>query len=202
MSGLIDALVAVLVVGVFPAAILFAVYKFWSSGRVRIRNPKLGLLNHGGEEFTAIVNEDRAALGSLFDEVIVSGGGSVPECDVLFVYARLEPDGSLRGAAEPTLRHAAARAHCSIVVSAANNESDRVVAASKSQGPKGASLVLTLDRKGDGFSQFFKELFTLMKSGKTMPTAWVKMAPQHTSLMPQPTPETIFLSEGKFVVFK
>jgi hypothetical protein len=158
MSGLIDPLVNVLVVGVFPAAILLAVYKFWSSGRVRILNPKLGVWNLGGQEFAALVNEDRAAFGSLFEEVIVSGDGKVPQCDALFVYARLEPDGSLRDAGEPTIRHAAARAYCSIVVSAANNESDRVVAASKLQGPKGASLVLTLDRKGDGFSRFFKEL--------------------------------------------
>jgi hypothetical protein len=202
MSGLIDTLVNVLVVGVFPAAILFAAYKFWNSGRVRIRNPKLGVLNLGGEEFAAIVNEDRAAFGSLFEEVIVSGDGKVPQCDVLFVYARLEPDGSLRGADESTIRHAAARAHCSIAVSACNNPSDRVVAAGKLQGPKDGSLVLTLDRKGDGFSRFFKELFTLMKSGKSMPAAWVKIAPQHTSVMPQHTPETIFLSEGKFVAFK
>jgi hypothetical protein len=202
MSGLIDTLVNVLVLGVFPAAILLAVYKFWNSGRVRIRNPKLGVWNLAGEEFAALVNEDRAAFGSLFDEIIVSGDGKVPQCDALFVYARLEPDGSLRDVAEPTIRHAAARAHCSIVVSASNNPSDRVVAASKLRGPKEASLVLTLDRNGEGFSRFFKELFTLMKSGKTMPAAWVKIAPQHTSAMPQHTPETIFLSEGKLVAFK
>lgn len=201
MSGLIDTLVNVLVVGVFPAAILLAVYKFWNSGRVCIRNPKLGVLTLGGEEFAAIVNEDRAAFGSLFEEIIVSGDGKVPQCDVLFLYARLKPDGSL-GAGEPTIRHAAARAHCSIVVLASNNLSERVVAASKLQGPKGASLVLTLNRNGEGFSRFFKELFRLMKSGKTLPAAWVKIAPQHTSVMPQHTPETIFLSEGKFVAFK
>jgi hypothetical protein len=197
-----DDVIALLVVGVFPAAILFALYKFWNSGRVRIRHPKLGLLNLGGEEFAALLNEDRAAFGSLFDDVVISAAGSVPRCDVLFVYAQLQPDGSLSGGAQPTIRHAAADAHCAVVVSASNNPSDRVVAGSKLPGPKQASLVLTLDRNRDGFARFFKELFTLMKSGKTMPMAWVTIAPQSKSVMPQYIPETIFLPEGKFVVFK
>jgi hypothetical protein len=202
MSGFTDNLITLLVVGIFPAAILFAVYKFWHSGRVRIRNPKLGLVNMGGEEFAALSNEDRAAFGSLFGDVVVSADGTIPQCDVLFVYARLEPDGSLPGGAESTIRHAAARAQCSVVVLASNNPSDRVVAAGKLPGPKQGSLVLTLNRNGEGFARFFKELFTLMNSGKTMPMAWVKIAPQHNSVMPQYAPDTIFLPEGKFVVFK
>jgi hypothetical protein len=72
MSSLFDNLTDLLVVGAFPAAILFAVYKFWTSGQVRIPNPKLGLMNLGGEEFTAILNEDRATFGSLFDIVVVA----------------------------------------------------------------------------------------------------------------------------------
>jgi hypothetical protein len=41
-----------------------------------------------------------------------------------------------------------------------------------------------------------------MKAGKTMPMAWAKVAPQHESVMPKYAPETVFLPEGKFVVFK
>jgi hypothetical protein len=85
MSSLVDNLVDLLVIAAFPAAILAAVYKFWTSGRVRIPKPKLGLMNLGGEEFTTILNEDRAAFGSLFDSVVVSTDGSIPQCSVLFL---------------------------------------------------------------------------------------------------------------------
>jgi hypothetical protein len=51
MSSLFDNLTDLLVVGAFPAAILFAVYKFWTGGRVRIPNPKLGLMNLGARDY-------------------------------------------------------------------------------------------------------------------------------------------------------
>ena len=40
------------------------------------------------------------------------------------------------------------------------------------------------------------------KLGLLVPMAWVTIAPQSKSVMPQYIPETIFLPEGKFVVFK
>ena len=202
MSSFGDNLTDLLVVGAFPLAILLAVYKFWNSGRICIPNPKLGLLNIGGDEFAAELNEDRKALGAFFNDVIVGGEGQVPNCDVLFVYAKVASNGSIANSTEPSLRHLAARAGSVVLVLASNNPSEHVVAAGKVPGPKQCSLVLTLDRNGEGFPRFFKEVFTLMKSGKTMPMAWIKTAPQHKSVMPQYTPETIFLPEGKFVVFK
>jgi hypothetical protein len=88
------------------------------------------------------------------------------------------------------------------LVVASSNPGGYVVATAKNPGPRNASLVLTIDRKGDGFGRFFQEIFTLMKAGKTMPMAWAKVAPQHESVMPKYAPETVFLPEGKFVVFK
>ena len=81
MSSLIDDLTALAVVAPFPLAILFAIYKFRTSGRVRIARPKLGLLNLGDADFTAILNEDRAALGSFFEDVVVSTDGRM-RCSV------------------------------------------------------------------------------------------------------------------------
>jgi hypothetical protein len=202
VSNLIDDLTALAVVAPFPLAILFAIYKFRTSGRVRIAHPKLGLLNLGDADFAAILNEDRAALGCFFDDVAVSTDGSIPRCDVLFVYANIAPDGSLVNSPQSSVRQLAASAGASLLVVASSNPRGHIVATGKNPGPRNASLVFTIDRKGDGFGRFFQEIFTLMKAGKTMPMAWVKVAPQHESVMPKDAPETVFLPEGKFVVFK
>ena len=201
MSSLIDDLTALAVVAPFPLAILFAIYKFRTSGRVRIARPKLGLLNLGDADFTAILNEDRAALGSFFEDVVVSTDGRIPRCDVLFVYASIAPDGSVVNSPQSSVRQLAAGAGASLLVVASSNPGEHVVATVKNPGPRNASLVLTIDRKGDGFCRFFQKIFTLMKAGKTMPMAWAKVAPQHESVMPKYAPETVFLPEGKFVVF-
>jgi hypothetical protein len=100
------------------------------------------------------------------------------------------------------VRRLAARAGASLLVVASNNPSEHIVAANKLPGPRYASLVFTIDRNGDGFGRFFKEIFTLMKAGKTMPMAWAKIAPQHESVMPKYAPATVFLPEGKFVVLR
>jgi len=202
MSSFFDNLTDLLVVGAFPAAILLAVYKFWTSGRVRLPNPKLGLMNLGGEEFTAILNEDRVTFGPLFDNVVVSTDGSIPQCNVLFLYADVASDGSIGGAAESSVRQFALSAGAALLVVASNNPSEHIAAAHKRPGSRNGSLVFTIDRRGDGFGRFFKEIFTLMKAGKTMPMAWAKIAPQHESVMPKYAPVTIFLPEGKFVVFR
>jgi hypothetical protein len=159
MSSLVDNLVDLLVIAALPAAILAAVYKFWTSGRVRIPKPRLGLMNLGGEQFAAILNEDRAAFGSLFDSVVVSTDGSIPQCSVLFLYANVASDGSIGGAVESSVRQFAAGAGAALVVVASNNPSEHVAVAHQRPGSRDASLVFTIDRRGDGFGRFFKELY-------------------------------------------
>jgi hypothetical protein len=159
-------------------------------------------MNLCGEEYAALLNEDRAALGSLFDNVVVSADGNIPRCNVLLLYAKVASDGSIPGTSESSVRQFAARAGASLLVVASNNPREHIVAANKRPGPRDASLVFTIDRNGDGFGRFFKEIFTQMKAGKTMPMAWAKIAPQHESVMPKYAPATVFLPEGKFVVLK
>jgi len=163
--------------------------------------PKVGFVNFGNGAFASLVDEDRTALTDSFRQVVSPQDGTIPTCDVLFVYASLSPDGSLIGAPEPTIRHVAARASAAVVVLAAPNSGASVVAAGKLPGPKKASLVFTIDRKQQ-FTVFFKELFSLMAIGKPMPLAWVTIAPQHASAMRPDMPETIFVPEAGAVRFQ
>jgi hypothetical protein len=179
----------------------YALYLTFRQRNRAITDPTLGFLNLGGDAFTSLLAEDRAALGPLFSKVETGTGYQISRCDVLFVYCDIAADGSLGLGKEITLRHVADRAGASIVVLASNNSAEHGIAASKLPGPKRANLVWTLNRRGDSFPRFFKELFSRMKTGKSMPMAWVAISPQHRSEAHQDLPETICQMEGGQVRF-
>jgi hypothetical protein len=61
-----------------------------------IENPVLGFLNLRGSDGRAEMNVDYSALKPLFAYVRMSDD-VVPECDVLFIYAALDPTGAVLG---------------------------------------------------------------------------------------------------------
>lgn len=182
-----------------------AVYALYLTFRGRgqtITDPTLGLLNLAGESFAPLLAEDRAALSPLFAKVETGTGHPIPKCNVLFVYADIAADGSLGLGREITIRHLADKAGASVVVLASNNRAEDSINASKLPGPKRANLVWTLNRRGGSFPRFFGELFTRMKTGKSMPMAWNAIAPQYKSEKHADLPETICQMEAGQVRFR
>jgi hypothetical protein len=182
-----------------------AVYALYLTFRGRsqvITDPTLGFFSLGGELFAPLITEDRSAFGLLFSKLETGTGYQIPKCNVLFVYADLASDGSLGFGKELTIRHLADRAGASIVVLASSNPVERSITASKLPGPNRANLVWTLNRRGDSFPRFFKELFTQMNAGKSMPRAWNAVAPQYTSEKHADLPETICQMEAGQVRFR
>ena len=185
--------------GALMAYALYLTFRGRNSGVV---NPTLGFLTLGGDTFAALLEEDRALLGPLFSKIESGAGFQIPKCDVLFIYADVKADGSFGLGANMTFRHVAERAGATIAIVASNNSSENITAAAQVPGPKRANLVWTLDRKGSAFSNFFKELFTHMKSGKTMPRAWVAISPQYKSELHRELPETLCQMEAGQVRFR
>lgn len=182
-----------------------AVYALYLTFRGRgqtITDPILGFLNLGGESFAPFIAEDRMALSPLFAKVETGTGHPIPKCNVLFVYADIASDGSLGLGRDLTIRHLAEKAGASIVVLASNNRAEDSITAAKLPGPKRANLVWTLNRRGNSFPRFFKELFTRMKAGKSMPLAWVALSPQYRSGKHEDLPETICQLEAGQVHFR
>jgi hypothetical protein len=179
----------------------YALYLIFRGRNQAIADPTLGFLNLG-DEFASLIAEDRAALSPLFSKVETGTGHLTPKCDVLFVYANIASDGSLGVGKELTIRHLAERAGASIVVLASNNPAEVGITAAKLPGPKRANVVWTLNRRGDSFPRFFKELFTRMKAGKSMPMAWVAISPQYKSETHRDLPETICQMEAGQVRFR
>ena len=167
---------------VFISSLVAALFVFIRSrGAISVTDPTLGFLNLAGDELSYLIDQDRSASASLFTHVEFGAGYPIPSCDVLFIYANVGADGSIGLGPGVTIRHLAESAGAVIVVLASNNPADSIVTASRLPGPKKANLVWTIDRKGESFGCFFKELFMRMHSGQSMPMAWVAIARYMTS---------------------
>lgn len=125
----------------------------------------------------------------------------IPSAEILFVYAQLNEDGTIRGPKSAGVRQIVAATNAAIVVLASPNSPESIKNAIALPGPKSANLVFTVDRNGSGFARFFKELFEHMQAGKDMLSAWVAISPQHPSANPPYAPSTMLVAEGGKIAF-
>lgn len=183
-------------------ALLAVVVPFVVRGGVaaKIRSPKLGLLNLKGAAATDMLAQDRHALSTMFS-VTEESVGAPPRCDVLFIYCDIDESGRLAGT-DAGLRDLIRDAGARVVVVASENAAARGMASAKAASHGRANLVLTLDRKGAVFTEFFSRLFAQMMTGVSMPRAWVKLAPQIPGHVHADCPDAIFLAEAGQLAFK
>lgn len=161
----------------------------------------IGFANLVGPGFNELVVQDAKALGPLFMRSRVGKPHQIPSAEVLFVYAHLNDDGTIRGPKPVGLRQIVQATHAAIVVLASPNSPESIRNAVGLRGPKSANLVFTLDRNGDGFARFFRELFEKMQAGQDMMSAWVALAPQHPDANPSCAPSTMLVAEGGKIAF-
>jgi hypothetical protein len=166
--------------------------------------PRLGLLNLMDDDGCLLQAEDERAFGALFDTTTRSSRVP-PECDVLVAYLKLREDGGVVDCNE-TLEQIVWTAGAPITMIGAPNSGDAYIKATRWFGSSSAvhggsvNLVMTLDRHGELFGQFFSKLFSKMKEGETMPMAWVTLAPQNPHAQ-QEAPETIFACGAGHIAF-
>lgn len=170
-----------------------------ASAATTIVRPVLGILDLDRERFGSLASEDRATLGPLFSSVVESDGAP-PRCDVLLVYCEIQTGGAVAGS-PLSLREIIRDAGARVVIVAADNHPDRYMEGAPPAAYGAANLVMTLERKGDAFPTFFRELFGLMFRGVSMPVAWVQLAPQVPGLE-HAGPESIFACEVGQLAFK
>jgi hypothetical protein len=139
------------------------------------------------------MNVDYSALKPMFAYVRMSDD-VVPECDVLFIYAALDPAGAVVGSNQ-SLARMIRSAGASIAVIASVNPLDNCKAR------VGANVVFTIDRNGEKLSRFFAEVFRRMYAGTSMLSAWVQLAPQASGEEHSDLPGTVMAAELGHIVF-
>jgi hypothetical protein len=191
---------AVLIITVAVAlAVIFLVRK--RGGAITLIDARrFGILNLKSSAAASIVAADTAALTAVLGPPI-EAGGTLPQCDVLFMYCDIEADGRISGL-ESGLREVIRDSGASVVVVASENGSDSYIAAGKNKRYGRANLVMTIQRRGDLFPAFFVRLFSEMKAGVSMPVAWSKLAPQIPEHKHADCPATIFTCELGQIAFR
>ena len=167
---------------------------------IYIENPILGLLDLSNGLSASDVDSDREILSELFSNV-VQGSAQTPKCDVLLIYCQIEPDGRIRGS-QRGLRDLIRESGAPVVVVASANTHEGYIAAAKKIGYGYANLVMTHDRKGDGFGPYFYQLFSTMKQGISMPVAWGRRAAPIPGKEQPAVPAVIFVCEAGQIAFR
>lgn len=161
----------------------------------------IGFANLSGDDLSSLASKDATVLSPLFARSKVVPAHQIPSAEILFVYAHLNEDGTIKGPTRSGIRQIVQLTNAAIVVLASPNSGASIQNAVALPGPKTANIVFTLDRNGDGFSQFFRELFEKMRDGKHMLSAWVELAPQNPKANLPYAPQTLLLSEGGKIAF-
>jgi len=165
-----------------------------------IESPRIGFFNLLGSSAEGLLEEDRLALASLFASSYKQTDHP-PVCDVLMIYARVQGDGSIVGYPDG-LRAIIRDANAAIAIVASENEGQSYIAAARKTGYGQANIVLTVNRRGGAFANFYKQLFGQMFEGTSMPLAWVKLAPQAPGLAHEGCPGALFIAEISYIIFK
>jgi hypothetical protein len=194
MEGMLTSIVVV-------AAGVFVIVRICMRSRAAvIKSPRIGFLDFSGGELAGQLLEDKAAFGSLFESNPESIS-TPPQCDVLLLYCRIGPEGTIEGS-HHGLRELIRDSGAVVVVIASENTGPQYVAAMKKTGYGNANLVMTFNRKGPVFGQFFYKLFGLMKKGKSMPMAWVRLVPQSHGREQPNCPDALFVCEAGPISFR
>lgn len=168
-----------------------------SAGRIPL---SLGFVNFSGEDLAPLIREDASVLSPLFAQSTAPPVGRIPVANVLFIYAHLNADGTIKGPTSVGVRQVVQATKAAIVIVASDNPSEAIVKAAGLPGPKSANIVFTTNRNGGGFSTFFRKLFERMRDGEDMMMAWVQLAPQGPNQDPS-LPGTILVAEGGRIAF-
>jgi hypothetical protein len=191
--------IEIIVVVAVVAALAVVFLRRRTGAKIAILSPRLGLLNLKGDSGREFLTDDKLALAQLFARSEESAG-EPPQCDVLFLYCDVLVDGRISGSTA-SLRELIHRSGASVVVLATDNSSDGFRAAAKNTGIGKANLVMTMHRNGPAFATFYQRLFGQMFGGATMPSAWVKLAPQVPGEDHPDCPAGVFLCERGQITF-
>jgi hypothetical protein len=160
----------------------------------------IGFANLMGSGAHAMLREDVAALSPLFRDTIVAPDWKIPTTSVLFIYERLNEDGSISGAGPVGVRQIVQLTKAQTVVVASQNTDASILKAMSFPGPKTANLIFTYNRNGAAFAKFFCRLFEYMRDGYEMLAVWAVLAPQGP-VRTGDLPGLILLAEAGKLVF-
>lgn len=118
------------------------------------------------------------------------------QCDIVHLFCRLLPDGTIslhnnRNVHGGELIDRCCRDGVKLLWIASDNPGDAYVRGLRAIG-KPINLIMTIDRRGRSFSMFLDRFLHMISAGKLLPNAWVSLATQSIGSTQQNNPSCIF----------
>jgi hypothetical protein len=167
-------------------------------GKRIISNPGILMCSVGVDsEFAALIAQDRLIYQGHYKNITECQAVTVSDFvafisdktfDIVHLFVNIEADGTIEGVSGIEVLEYLLKADAKLIISASSNSH----VFNADQLPK-VNLVMTLDRGGDKFGKFFKELFELVAKGESLMTAWVKLVPQASGPWMEKVPSTVFI---------
>ena len=140
----------------------------------------VGFANLFEEDFAALARQDADALTPLFARSrFAADYMTMPQSDVLFVYARLDENGAIHAPVAFGVRQLEQLSRARLIILASPNPPDRIKRAIELPGPKTANRIFTVERRGEHFAPFFHKLFERMRAGADLVAAWAEFASEN-----------------------
>ena len=157
-----------------------------------------------GDAFLELFESDRLVYSRYYRSVDSSSFSSICDLlgsmekgyDIVHLFCDLSPGGILTDSKGATVSGTELIAKCceknvKLLWIANGNKSDDYMNGFKLNGNR-LNLVMTLDRRGQRFSKFLERLISKISGGKTIPLAWVALAPQAKGPWEEDCPSFIF----------
>lgn len=151
---------------------------WWLAARRRRENraPSFGILNFLGAAGEALGAADREALS--LPAAAPDAAGTVPQCDVLLVYADVRDDGTLEGTVL-RLADLVARSGARCVILASPNR-PRALAKASADLPAPLDVVMTQHRQDGAFTALLGRIFRVARTERIpLTVAWERLRAEH-----------------------
>lgn len=170
-----------------------------------IPDPKILLCSISGDDTdAALLAQDKLIYQNLFKNISEHNAASVKDFyvlvgdkhfDIVHLSVGIESNGTIAGEPAVEFLKNLTKENVKLVVFARNMSSDSAIEAfhASKTGSIRTNWIETLDRKGERFGKFFRQLFDEMAKGETLFTAWAKIAPQADGPWMESLPDTIFI---------
>ncbi|MFL6374127.1 MAG: hypothetical protein ACJ73D_05615 [Pyrinomonadaceae bacterium] len=164
-----------------------------------LTNPRCAVVSIGGHDRDKLdLDKEIYCDFANVTAIECSSVSALAEClehrpvDILHLLTEIGSDETIQGESKTAFLEQLSLLGPKILILASDNDAQSLIAFC-SKGPMlSLNLVMTLDRKGEAFANFFKKLFILILGGRTMPDAWAHLSPQMPGENDLSMPGTIF----------
>ena len=180
-------------------------------------NTRILVCSLGGETAGGFEDTDAKVYSTFYRHINVVKGQRVDDFlgsvgrdgyDIIHLFCELDEDGELAGEQGARLNaddlfEVCREADVKLLFIASDNPSENCSVFVRRKPASGMlNIVMTISRLGDKFPFFLEGLLRGMSAGKTMPYAWVDVAPQGASLWPKKGPAVYTRIERSDLVLK